>query len=214
VVVLGATGAVGGEALKELERMPEIGKIAVLARRAADRPLGPKTTWHVVDVLDANSYSQHLPKYYCAICTLGVGQPSKVSREEFRKVDHDAVIAFATACKAAGIEHFALLGSVAASATSSNFYLKSKGELRDGISALGFRRFSVFQPSMLLTPANRYGLMQGIMLATWPLLGPLLQGPLKKYRGIRVETLGRAMARRLVTQGSGMEIVHWPFVDA
>lgn len=214
VIFLGATGAVGGEALRALEDMPEIAKITVLARRPSEGPRHAKTSWHMVDVLADASYAYLLPAHDIAICTLGVGQPSKVSREEFRKVDFEAVLAFATACKAAGVEHFELLGAVASNAASGNFYLKSKGDLRDAISALGFRRFSAFQPSMLLTKTNRYGVMQGITLAIWPLLNPLLIGPLRKYRGIKVETLGRSMARNLISKGSGTEILHWPEFSA
>jgi len=60
-----------------------------------------------------------------------------------------------------------------------------------------------------LTPTNRYGLSQGVILKVWPLLTPLLQGGLRKYRGIPVETLGAAMARNVVRQGEGEEILEW-----
>jgi uncharacterized protein YbjT (DUF2867 family) len=210
VVLLGATGAVGGEVLKALVAMSQISTITVLARRTSDTPVHAKVRWTVVDVMDAAAYQHLLSGHQAAICTLGVGQPTKVSREEFTRVDHDAVLAFATACRASGVAHFELLGSVAASAASASFYLKSKGALRDAIAALGFTRFSAFQPSMLLTAANRYGFAQGVMLAVWPLLSRVLAGPLKKYRGVKVEDLGQAMARNLMTRGTGTEILHWP----
>ena len=64
-----------------------------------------------------------------AICTLGVGQPSKMSKEEFLKIDKQAVLDFAVSCKNNGIKHFQLLASVSINANSSSFYLRSKGEL-------------------------------------------------------------------------------------
>jgi uncharacterized protein YbjT (DUF2867 family) len=209
VVLLGATGAVGGDVLKALVAMQGVDSVTVLARRP-ETPVHAKVTWHVVDVMTPGSYQHLLAGHDAAICTFGVGQPTQVSREEFKRVDHDAVLDFATACRAAGVAHFELLGSVAASATSSSFYLKSKGALRDAISALGFERFSAFQPSMLLTSVNRYGFGQGVMLAAWPKLSTVLVGPLRKYRGVRVDVLGQAMARNLMTQGTGTEILHWP----
>jgi uncharacterized protein YbjT (DUF2867 family) len=209
VVLLGATGAVGSNVLATLIQMPEVSRITVLARRAADGALPAKVDWHVVDVMDAGSYSALLPQHDAAICTLGVGQPSKVSREEFARVDHEAVLSFAKACKLAGVEHFSLLGSVAANPASGNFYLKSKGQLREAVSALGFQRFSAFQPSMLITQTNRYDLMQAVVLAVWPVLSHLLVGPLAKYRGISVEYLGAAMAKNILRPGGGTEILHW-----
>jgi uncharacterized protein YbjT (DUF2867 family) len=157
------------------------------------------------------SYSHLLPGHDCAICTFGVGEPSKVSHDELVRVDKDAVMAFAIACRAAGIRHFELLGAVAANPASRNFYLRTKGELREGLAALGFGRLSIFQPSMILTPTNRYGLTQGLTLALWPKLHPLLQGRASKYRGIAIETLGTAMAKNLLTTPTtSVEILHWP----
>jgi hypothetical protein len=84
-----------------------------------------------------------------------------------------------------------------------------KGEIHDGLESLGFARLSLFQPSMILTPTNRYGVKQALTLAVWPQLKPLLCGPLRKYRGIPVGQLGAAMARNLVAPGSGVEHLHW-----
>jgi uncharacterized protein YbjT (DUF2867 family) len=209
IVILGATGAVGGEVLKTLLTMPEVARITVLARRNLDGPLSPKITQHIVDVFDPASYALHLNNHDVAICTFGVGQPTKVSTDEFVRVDKNAVLDFAKACRAAGVRHFELLSSVASNAGSRNFYLKTKGELRDAIADLKFARFSTFQPSMILTPTNRYGLNQAIALAVWPVISHALLGPLQKYRGIKVEALGVAIAKNIVTTGQGSEILHY-----
>jgi uncharacterized protein YbjT (DUF2867 family) len=209
IVILGATGAVGGEVLKTLVAMPDVARVSVLTRRPLDGPVHVKVTQHIVDVFDPASYAAHLKNQHGAICTFGVGQPTKVSKDEFVRVDKTAVLDFAKACRAADVQHFELLGSVAADAASRTFYLKTKGELRDGIAALNFARFSTFQPSMILTPTNRYGLSQAITLAVWPVISHLLVGPLQKYRGIRVEALGAAIARNIFTAGQGVEVLHY-----
>jgi uncharacterized protein YbjT (DUF2867 family) len=209
VVLLGATGAVGQEVLKQLQAMPRVSGITVLTRRKLEGAVSRKVTQHIVDVLDAQTYLSFLDSHHVAICTLGVGQPTKVSREEFRKVDSDAALNFATACKEAGVEHFELLGSVAADPASKSFYLQSKGALREAIRALAFKRFSIFQPSMILTPTNRYGFDQALMLVTWPIISHALIGGLNKYRGIRVETLGAAMAKNVDLPTEGFEVLHW-----
>ena len=151
----------------------------------------------------------HLTGHRSAVCTLGVGQPTKVSRAELLAIDKDAVIAFGTACKQAGVKHFELLCSVAADPQSRNFYLRTKGELREALVALNFERLSIFQPSVIVTPTNRYGWSQGLTLAVYPALSHLMLGSLSKFRGITMETLGRAMAANLVTRSSGPEILHW-----
>jgi uncharacterized protein YbjT (DUF2867 family) len=213
VVTLGSSGAVGSNVLATLQSTPEVSTITALVRKPLPDATSDKLSQRIVDVLSSASYVQHLKNHDAAICTLGVGQPTKTPRDEFRKIDFDAVLAFATACKNANIQHFELLGSVAANPNSSNFYLKSKGELREAIAALNFPRFSIFQPSMLLTKTNRYDAMQGLMLATWPAISHILVGGLDKYRGISVENLGRAMAHNLARPGQGTEILHWRDIE-
>ncbi len=226
VVILGASGAVGGEAVKALLAMPSVTRLTLLNRRTLVLPASPVHTQfpvlsqHIVDPLDPATYRHLLLGHTAAICTLGVGQPTQVSKEELVRVDKTAALDFARACREVGVNHFELLSAVAADARSSNHYLRTKGELRDGLAALGFERLSVFQPSMILTPTNRYDWKQGVVLAVWPKLAPLLLGRLKKYRGVRIETLGAAMAHNLISahppvqsgtrDGKGVEMLHWP----
>lgn len=209
VVHLGATGAVGTQALRALQGMPDIARISVLTRRKLDGALSTKVAQHIVDVVDPNSYQSLLAGHDSALCTLGVGQPTKVSADEFVRIDKDAVLDFAVACKAAGVAHFCLLSSVDADATSRTRYLRVKGELIDALIELDFAQLSIFQPSMILTPHNRYGALQGVLLTAWPWLHPLLQGGLKKYRGVEVATLGRAMAANLRNPAPGVQRLHW-----
>ena len=43
----------------------------------------------------------------------------------------------------------------------------------------------------------------------WPKLKPLLAGGARKYRGVQVETLGRAMANNIFLPGAGEEVLEW-----
>jgi uncharacterized protein YbjT (DUF2867 family) len=209
VVMLGATGAVGGHTARTLARLPELTRLSLLGRRPVQGLEGGAIEQHVIDILAPSSYRDLLAGHRTAICTLGVGEPSKMSKAEFVRIDRDAVLDFASACKQAGVRHFELLSSAGVSATSSSFYLRTKGELEDGLRALNFERLSLFQPSMILTPTNRYGLLQAIMLFAFPLLDPVLVGSLRKYRGIRVDRLGAAIAMNVLKDAQGVETLQW-----
>lgn len=209
VVMLGATGAVGTQALKALLLMPSIHQVTTLGRRPVSKISSELVQQFNIDIFKPDSYLKHLPNHQVAICTLGVGEPSKVSREAFVKIDKLAVLDFAKACKEAGVQHFELLSSVGISAQSSTFFLRIKGELVEELKALHFDRLSIFQPSMILTPTNRYGFVQALTLAIWPKLNPILFGRLKKYRGIKVAQLGQAFAANLLNKKSGLEMLTW-----
>lgn len=239
VLLLGATGAVGTQVATTLATMADVGKVTLPGRRPFTAASSDKFEQVLVDVLDPQSYVEVLPGHDVAICTLGVGQPSRTSREDLVRIDKDAVLDFATRCRSAGVRHFQLLGSVGADPESLSFYLRTKGQLEAGLKDLGFDRLSLFQPSMILTPTNRYGFSQALTLAIWPLVSPLMIGSLRKYRGIRVEQLGLAIALNLrgVGQDRGqahgdpadddsrgvggrsderrsVEVLHWPQIEA
>ena len=206
VVFLGATGAVGSAAMQRLVQMDTVTSVLSVGRRKTRVTDGVSHVKQVMaDVHNSHSYADLIHGYCTAICTLGVGQPSTISKAEFVKTDKEAVLAFARVCKAQGISHFQLLASVGISKDARNFYLRTKGELIDELIALDFARLSVFQPSMILTPNNRYGLAQGLTLKVWPKLDVLLHGGLRKYRGIPVDVLGRAIANNTLTAGTGVE---------
>ncbi|WP_372738315.1 hypothetical protein [Neptunomonas sp.] len=114
-------------------------------------------------------------------------------------------------CKKARVSYFELLNSVGVSSTSSSFYLRTKGELEDGLKELGFERLSLFRPSMIMTPKNRYGLSQAVTLAVMPLFDPLFIGSFNKFRSISAARLGAAIAMNLyqTNRTMGKHILHW-----
>jgi len=120
------------------------------------------------------------------------------------------VMGFAAACKDAGVRHFSLMTSVGSDARSRSSYLRLKGTQEARVTALGFERTSLFRPSMLITPQNRYGASQAVILAVWPKLDWMFAGPLRRFRGIRVGDLGRAIAMNAAYDApGGVEIYEW-----
>lgn len=208
---MGATGAVGTEVVRALLHSGYFGRVTALGRRALGIPGSPSDRLDnlLVDVFDPATYESRLAGHAAAFCTLGLGQPSKVAREELYRVDVAAAAAFASACRRQGIPHFSLLTAVGANPRSSFYYVRCKGEVEEKVRAEGFPRASFFRPSMIMTPTNRYGLTQAITLAAYPWLDPFLIGPLKPFRSIKVEDLGKAMALNAERPGSGVEILDW-----
>jgi len=207
--MIGATGAVGTQALTSLLKLTQVKKITLLGRRPVENISDDRVIQHTIDIFQPNSYLNFLKNHNVAICTLGVGQPSKITREEFIKIDKKAVVDFAKSCKKSGVQHFELLSSVGVDSKSSNFFLRTKGELIDNLISFNFERLSIFQPSMILTPTNRYGFSQAVTLAVWPVLSKLLVGKLQKFKGIKVEELGAAFAMNILNKKIGLEYLTW-----
>ncbi len=213
VIVLGATGAVGTEVVKSLLQMPSVDTIRLLGRRAHPLPdisNSPKVQQFQVDVFDPATYVSHISGCDAAISTFGIGQPTKFTREEFIRADLDCVRDFAKACRDNGVRHFSSLGAVGANPKSSIFYVAVKGQLEQILIDDRFPRLSLFRPSNIITPTNRYGFSQAIVLKVHPLLDPALIGPLEKYRSIKVEKLGQAIAQNLTRiSNQPVEVLMW-----
>jgi uncharacterized protein YbjT (DUF2867 family) len=193
-VVAGATGLTGRALVAQLRADPRYAKIIALVRKAGSVATDARVQEYVVDY-DALTTSQALPTGHVdhAFCCLGTTIKAAGSQAAFRKVDFDAVLAFARAAKASGARHLSVISALGASASSSVFYNRVKGEMEQAVAQLGFVSVHLLQPSLLLGERSelRAGERVGILAAN--VIAPLLLGPMRNYRPIHVEVVARAM---------------------
>ena len=212
VVMIGATGAAGSQVVKYLANQESsISRITLLGRRKLENLKSENINieQYIVDIFDSDTYRHIVNGHSVAICTLGVGEPSSVRKEMLIKVDKTSVIEFAKICKESGVKHFEILSSLGANPSASMFYLKVKGELNEALKSLNFNRLSIFQPSLIITPQNRFGFGQWLSLKLFPLLKTFMISRLRKYRGILVSELGEAIALNILSNKSGEEVLYW-----
>jgi uncharacterized protein YbjT (DUF2867 family) len=197
-IVAGATGLVGSHVLSLLIESPHYLRVTALVRRKLDRK-HPKLQQLVVDF----DRLPALPDADDVFCALGTTIRSAGSQEAFRRVDYGYPLAIARQAAEAGDAQFLLVSSVGADRHSTNFYLRTKGEVEDAIGALPFRSLHIFRPSFLLgkRAESRPGERMGIVLAR--LAAPLLAGPLRRYRPIPAEAVARAMVQSAIRAAAG-----------
>lgn len=144
VLLAGATGLVGRELLKGLLADPSVAVVHALGRRAPPTTHA-KLSSHVVDFAALPA----LPAVDEVYLALGTTIKVAGSQAAFRAVDHDANLAVARAALAAGARRAGLVSAMGASARSSVFYNRVKGELEDALSALPFDGLVIARPSLL-----------------------------------------------------------------
>lgn len=146
-----------------------------------------------------------LPPIDVAFCCLGTTIKRAGSREAFRAVDHDAVVAFGRRARAAGARHLLAVTALGADARSSIFYNRVKGEAEASLAGLGFEALTVLQPSLLLgerqesRPGEHAAIIAARALA--PLIGWLPSRPIEAL------TVARAMMRLGLEPARGTRIV-------
>jgi uncharacterized protein YbjT (DUF2867 family) len=146
----------------------------------------------VVDFDELNQFSQRLTADV-VFCCLGTTIKTAGSEQNFRKVDYTYCLELAKAAKTQGAKQFILVSSLGADDKSSNFYLRTKGEIENAIAALNFDAFCILRPSMLLGDRKETRIGETIGKFFMQATGFLFAGPLKKYKAIDAKTVARCM---------------------
>lgn len=103
----------------------------------------------VVDFEKLDDYAAAFQGHDVGYCCLGTTR-AKAGAEGFIRVDHDYVLKSAELAKSGGCTQFHLESSRGADKNSNFLYLKVKGQVEADIEALGFDRYSIYRPGVLL----------------------------------------------------------------
>lgn len=149
-LVVGATGLVGREIVRQLAATLEFGAVTVLARQPLpEGDQGGKTRTILVDFdqIDARADAFRVTHVFCA---LGTTIKQAGSRERFRLVDYEYPLRVARLARAAGARHYLLVSAASASPRSRIFYSRVKGEVEEAIRAVGYPSVTIVRPSFLM----------------------------------------------------------------
>lgn len=162
ILVVGATGLVGRECVRHLASQPALGRVTALVRRApAAGTFPPATRVLEADFAQLEAESTRLAPTH-VVCALGTTMKQAGSREAFRRVDHDLVLAVARGALAGRARHFVLVSALGADAGSPFFYNRVKGETERDVLALGYRAITILRPSLLLGARGEFRLGEAI----------------------------------------------------
>ena len=201
-LLAGASGLVGRELVRQ---WPGPGRLTALVRKPGAS--GPPQALVAEQVVDFTALPA-LPAAHTAFCALGTTIAVAGSQAAFRAVDFDAVLAFATAARAAGVRCFAAVSALGADAQSRNFYSRVKGEAEAALQALGFETLLLARPSLLV--GDRAALGQPVRRGEqW---GHALTAPLGRlvpaaWRPIEAATVARALLRAADEAGPGVHVL-------
>jgi uncharacterized protein YbjT (DUF2867 family) len=203
VLVAGATGLIGREIVAQSLHAGEV--VYALARRLPTAAAAlPGLHWLHIDLHTLPV----LPQAVAAYCALGTTMKVAGSQAAFRAVDFDAVMHFARACRACGVQRFGVVSALGADAASSNFYSRVKGEMEAALAALGFASLVIARPSLLAGDRAALGqparLGERLALAASAPLSRLMP---KAWRPIQAATVARGLRAALHEAKPGTRIL-------
>jgi uncharacterized protein YbjT (DUF2867 family) len=212
ILLAGATGLVGGRILRRLLDDPRAPWVLAPARRPLElqsRRLSTLTadlSDPAQDGLLAARLRELTSQLDVYVCALGTTIKRAGSREAFLAVDRDLVLRLGAIARDLGSRRAILVSSVGASAQSGNFYLRVKGEAERELADLGFERVDLLRPGLLLGERAESRLGESIAKTLTPLTNPLLQGPLRRYRGIAADDVAAAAVALLDQHAPGRHV--------
>ena len=193
-VIIGATGAVGKEILKEILADNFYNKVYILGRESIGK-LGDeeRLTKIIVDFENLN-FDTSILEDADIFASLGTTIKIAGSKENQRKIDVDYTVNFAKLCEGK-VRSFNVVSAIGANSKSKNFYNSLKGELEDKLKALNLGVLRIFQPSLLISKRADKRFLEQMFMRVAPIFQLVLKGKAKKYSPIEVSVLGREIVR-------------------
>lgn len=190
-LLIGSTGLIGSQLLQLLLESKEYEKVITFVKRDTGIT-HPKLTQHCIDFDKPETYKE-LVIGDDFFCTIGTTINKAGTKEAFRRVDFEYPKQFATFALQNKVKQFLIISSLGADATSSNFYLKTKGEMEDFLKNCNFESVAVLQPSLLLGNRTEFRFGEKIGAFFMKTFSFLLIGNLKKYKAIESKTVAKAL---------------------
>ncbi|MDX1351043.1 MAG: NAD(P)H-binding protein [Putridiphycobacter sp.] len=188
-IVIGATGLIGKQLVKQLLADDLYTEVKVFLRRSTGIS-NPKLKEFIIN-FEALDQSVHLIKGDVLFSVLGTTLRTAGSKNKQYNIDYHYQYNFAKIAANNGVSNYVLLSSIGANAKSSVFYSKMKGELDEAVQELPFEHISILRPSMLDGNREEFRLAEKLFT---PIMRAVVLVPCwKKYRPIKDVTVAKAM---------------------
>ncbi|MEG1707812.1 MAG: NAD(P)H-binding protein [Acinetobacter sp.] len=204
VIVIGATGLVGRELLKQLNQLEVCEKITAVVRHedAQLRTLEKVQQFRLDDFLllndeDVNGYSH-------AFSCLGTTLKKAGSKEKFYNIDYEINAHFADLFESTST-HYLLISAMGANADSKFFYNKVKGKLENHIQDLKLEYVSIVRPSLLLGDRSEQRTLEDMTQKLYQKLSHFVPNTFK-YKPVTAAQVARTMLKAAQFQTDKFEI--------
>jgi len=203
-LIIGSTGLVGAQLLNLILESPVYDKVVVFVKR--DTAIKhPKLIQHLIDFDKIENY-QNLVVGDDFFCTIGTTIKKAGSREAFKKVDLIYPKQFAQIALKNKVSQFLIISSLGANEQSTNFYLKTKGEMEAFLKKLTFKSTIILRPSLLLGNRTEFRVGEKFGAIFMKTISILLFGKLQKYKPIESKTVAKALFELAQQNQDGFKI--------
>ena len=193
-VIIGATGAVGKEILKEILADNFYNKVYILGRESIGKLDDEERLTKIIVDFENINFDTSILEDADVFASLGTTIKIAGSKENQRKIDVDYTVNFSKLCEGK-VRSFNVVSAIGANSKSKNFYNSLKGELEDKLKVMNLGVLRIFQPSLLISKRNDKRFLEELFMKVSSIFQLILKGKAKKYSPIEVSVLGREIVR-------------------
>lgn len=191
VLIVGSTGLIGSLLLEKLLNDPNYSKVITIVRKP--QQLNHPKLVEIVTDFNSEINLDDVESIDSIFSCLGTTRKRTPDLHAYRKIEIDIPVQFAQLGNKKGLTKFHYISSVGANATTSNFYLKMKGEAEKALLHENVKQLFLYRPSLLIGNRVEYRLAENISAKILPLFNPFLVGNLSKYKSIAAEKVAQAL---------------------
>lgn len=201
-IVAGASGLIGKELVQELIKSDQYRLIYIISRKKS-RLVNEKIRELVIDfeTISQLKFDEPIDDVFC---TLGTTMKQAGSREDFKKVDYEYIVALANLGKRTGASKFLVISAMGANPKSSVFYNQVKGMTEEALKSAGFKQLVILRPSLLLGDRQEMRIAErwsGFFMKALSFLIP------DNYKAIQVEKVAHSMLKMALNSTETVSIV-------
>lgn len=201
-LIIGATGATGKDLVEVLLQDPEYTAVVIFVRRSTGITHS-KLTEVLADFDKLEEISPQINGDVLFSC-LGTTLKAAGTKEKQYHIDYEIPARFAAIAKANGVRGTVLLSAYGAAAKSRIFYSRIKGQLEDAIAVMGFEKYIIFRPGLLLRKGtDRFG--ERVSAAILKALNTI--GLIRKFKPLPTSVLAEKMAKAPKVLTAGKHVI-------
>lgn len=200
ILIIGATGLVGREIVRQAAERSDVSCIVALVRRDPGARPSPKVLYRVVDFEHLGDGLDDAFAVDTVLCAMGTTARVTPDPVHYRQIEVEIPLAVARRAQAAGASRFGLVSSVGASPTARTTYLRQKGELEQALQQMGWERLVIARPSVLAGARDEFRLGERLGL----LVGRLFPAA---YRPVYASQVAAGLLAAVRRGGPAVEVL-------
>jgi uncharacterized protein YbjT (DUF2867 family) len=205
-VVAGPTGLVGNFLISKLLKDDSITQIIALSRRSLHFT-SQKLKVVLVHELSEMSNVEEMLKGDLYFCCLGSTIKKAKSKENFIKIDLDAVRSFGEIAKKFNARSFVTVSAAGANKSSYVFYNIVKGRAEEELEQLKLHRLVIFRPGLLIGEREEKRTLEKLAINFFNFISPILGNEYSRKIGTKVDELADRMIEEAKKDLSGKLII-------